>query len=144
MSADKERVLIAGAGPVGLVAACALAEAGIPVTIVEQSRELPKDLRASTFHPPTLDMLERFGVSEPLVAQGLICPQWQFRDRSEGVVATFDLGVLAEDTNHPYRLQCEQWKLTELLRDWIEKRDTAEIIYEAEAVGATQDETGAT
>lgn len=144
MSADRERVLIAGAGPVGLVAACALTEAGIPVTIVEQSRELPKDLRASTFHPPTLDMLERFGVSERLVAQGLICPQWQFRDRAEGVVATFDLGMLTEDTNHPYRLQCEQWKLTELLRDWIEKRDSAEIIYEAEALGASQDDTGAT
>lgn len=144
MVADKERVLIAGAGPVGLVAACALAEAGIPVTIVEQSRELPKDLRASTFHPPTLDMLERFGVSERLVEQGLVCPQWQFRDRSEGVVATFDLGLLSGDTNHPYRLQCEQWKLTELLRAWIEEREHVDLVYEAEAVGARQDDAGAT
>lgn len=144
MVADKERVLIAGAGPVGLVAACALAEAGIPVTIVEQSRELPKDLRASTFHPPTLDMLERFGVSARLVEQGLVCPQWQFRDRSEGVVATFDLGLLSGDTNHPYRLQCEQWKLTELLRTWIGERDHVDLVYEAEAVGARQDDAGAT
>lgn len=144
MVADKERVLIAGAGPVGLVAACALAEAGIPVTIVEQSRELPKDLRASTFHPPTLDMLERFGVSERLVEQGLVCPQWQFRDRSEGVVATFDLGLLSGDTNHPYRLQCEQWKLTELLRARIEERDHVDLVYEAEAVGARQDDASAT
>jgi 3-(3-hydroxy-phenyl)propionate hydroxylase len=144
MSADKERVLIAGAGPVGLVAACALAEAGVPVTIVEQSRELPKDLRASTFHPPTLDMLERFGVTESLVDQGLVCPQWQFRDRAEGVVATFDLGVLAQDTNHPYRLQCEQWKLTELLRERVENSGLVDLVYEAEAVGATQDEDTAT
>ncbi|WP_187972725.1 FAD-dependent oxidoreductase [Aquibium microcysteis] len=144
MVADKERVLIAGAGPVGLVAACALAEADIPVTIVEQSRELPKDLRASTFHPPTLDMLERFGVSDRLVEQGLVCPQWQFRDRAEGVVATFDLGLLSADTNHPYRLQCEQWKLTELLRARLEARDHVDLVYEAEAVGARQDDTGAT
>jgi 3-(3-hydroxy-phenyl)propionate hydroxylase len=140
MGSGKERVLIAGAGPVGLVAACALAEAGIPVTILEASRELPKDLRASTFHPPTLDMLERFGVSARLVEQGLVCPQWQFRDRAEGVVATFDLGVLANDTNHPYRLQCEQWKLTEMLRERIEDGGLVEIIYEAEAVGAAQDD----
>lgn len=144
MSEDKERVLIAGAGPVGLVAAYALAQAGIPVTIVERSRELPKDLRASTFHPPTLDMLERFGITARLVEQGLVCPQWQFRDRNEGVVATFDLGVLANDTGHPYRLQCEQWKLTEMLRERIEGGGLVEIVYETEALGATQDENGAT
>ena len=61
----------------------------VPVTVVEASRELPKDLRASTFHPPTLDMLERFGVTDKLIERGLVCPQWQFRDRNEGVVATF-------------------------------------------------------
>ncbi|HWK68966.1 MAG TPA: FAD-dependent monooxygenase [Rhizobiaceae bacterium] len=144
MSAYNERVLIAGAGPVGLVAACALAEAGIPVTIVEVSRELPRDLRASTFHPPTLDMLERFDVSARLVEQGLVCPQWQFRDRGEGIVATFDLGLLAQDTNHPYRLQCEQWKLTELLRARLEASDMVEIVYEAEAVSARQDDEGVT
>lgn len=140
MSRVKDRVLIAGAGPVGLVSACALAETGIPVTIVEASRELPKDLRASTFHPPTLDMLDRFGISERLVEQGLICPQWQFRDRSEGVVATFDLGILAGDTAHPYRLQCEQWKLTEILRERVEGGGLVEIVYEAEATGARQDD----
>jgi len=86
-----------------------LVEAGIPVTLVEAD-DLPRDLRASTFHPPTLDMLERFGVVESLVAQGLICPAWQFRDRRDGVV-TFDLGLLAGETRHPYRLQCEQWRL---------------------------------
>lgn len=144
MGGSSERVLIAGAGPVGLVAACALADAGIPATIVEASRELPKDLRASTFHPPTLDMLDRFGVSARLVEQGLVCPQWQFRDRAEGIVATFDLGVLKEDTNHPYRLQCEQWKLTEMLRDRIDGGGLVEIVYEAEALGAAQTEDGVT
>ena len=142
MGASRERVLIAGAGPVGLVSACALAEAGIPVTIVEVSRALPKDLRASTFHPPTLDMLERFGVSARLVEQGLTCPLWQFRDRVEGVVATFDLGILSNDTAYPYRLQCEQWKLTELLRDRLERSSLVDIVYEAEAVAAKQDDDG--
>ena len=81
-----ERVLVAGAGPVGLVAAACLVAEGIPVTIVEAEEDLPDDLRASTFHPPTLDMLERFpGLVDDLVAQGLVCPTWQFRDRREGV-----------------------------------------------------------
>src|SRR5512139_2527473 len=39
----ENRVLIAGAGPAGLVAAAVLADEGIPVTIVEQARDLPDD-----------------------------------------------------------------------------------------------------
>lgn len=144
MRANKDRVLIVGAGPVGLVSACCLSQAGIPVTIVEISPDLPNDLRASTFHPPTLDMLDRFQISEKLVERGLICPQWQFRDRQEGVVATFDLGVLKGETNHPYRLQCEQWKLSEELRAVIENDGQVEIIYGAKAVAVTQDDGGVT
>ncbi|WP_149746221.1 FAD-dependent monooxygenase [Rhizobium sp. RU35A] len=144
MKAYEHRVLIVGAGPVGLVAACCLSQAGIPVTIVETSRDLPRDLRASTFHPPTLDMLDRFGVTGTLVERGLVCPTWQFRDRQEGVIATFDLGVLAGETRHPYRLQCEQWKLSEELRKLIDADDQIEIRYGAKAVTVTQDEARVT
>ena len=51
-------VLIAGAGPVGCTAALALARAGVSVIMVEGCDTLPLELRASTFHPPTLDLLE--------------------------------------------------------------------------------------
>ncbi len=39
-------------------------------------------------------MLERFGVVGCMIEQGLICPTWQFRDRTEGVIATFELARL--------------------------------------------------
>jgi 3-(3-hydroxy-phenyl)propionate hydroxylase len=134
-----ERVLVAGAGPVGLVAAACLAAEGIPVTVVEAEEDLPDDLRASTFHPPTLDMLERFpGLVAALIAQGLICPTWQFRDRREGVIATFDLGVLKHDTAHPYRLQCEQWRLTRLLRDRLRDNPDVTFLYGARAADVSQ------
>ena len=116
---EQRRVIVAGAGPAGMVAAAYLAGEGIPVAIVEQERDLPADLRASTFHPPTLDMLTRFGVVDAMIAQGLVCPTWQFRDRHAGVIATFEMGRLAGDTAHPYRLQCEQWRLTRMLRDQL-------------------------
>ncbi|XDB00331.1 FAD-dependent monooxygenase (plasmid) [Sulfitobacter sp. LCG007] len=144
MNVKSEQVLIVGAGPVGLVAAASLADAGIPVTILERSDELPQDLRASTFHPPTLDMLDRFGVSEKLVARGLVCPNWQFRDRSEGIIAHFDLSLLKDETNHPYRLQCEQWKLTEAMRARFEESGGVELIYGVTAQSVTQDDDGVT
>ncbi len=108
-------VLIAGGGPVGLCAAFLLAGKGYDVVVVEQEPTLSRDLRASTFHPPTLDMLEPFGITAELLARGLICPSWQIRMHPSGERAVFDMSVLAGDTNHPYRLQCEQWKLSEAL-----------------------------
>ena len=71
-----------------LVTAALLVAEGIPVVVIEACNELPHDLRASTFHPPTLDMLEPLGVVGAMIDQGLICPTWQFRDRKDGVVAT--------------------------------------------------------
>jgi len=132
-------VIIAGAGPVGMVACAYLAGEGVRVTVVEQAQDLPDDLRASTFHPPTLDMLGRFGVVDALVKEGLVCPHWQFRDRQHGVIATFDLGLLRNDTAYPYRLQCEQWRLTRLLRDQLASNPDVTFVYDARAVDVVQD-----
>ena len=141
---DQRRVIVAGAGPAGLVAAAYLAGEGIPVTIVEQARDLPDDLRASTFHPPTLDMLERFGVVPAMIEQGLICPTWQFRDRQTGVIATFEMARLKNDTAHPYRLQCEQWRLTRMLRDKLAANPDVTFLYDAKATEVAQDADGVT
>ena len=85
-----ERVLISGAGPVGLVAAANLVHAGLPVTVFEAGADLSEESRASTFHPPTLDMLDRLGAAAALIAQGLIAPQFQYRSKRHGVLAQFD------------------------------------------------------
>ena len=138
----QKQVVIIGAGPVGLVAACLLVDEGIPVTIIESCPDLPRDLRASTFHPPTLDMLERFGVVKPMIDQGLICPTWQFRDRADGVVAEFDLSLLQGETNHPYRLQCEQWRLGEMLMARLQTQPLASIHFGLSATAVRQSDQG--
>jgi 3-(3-hydroxy-phenyl)propionate hydroxylase len=136
------KVLIVGAGPCGLVTANLLTDAAVPVVLIEACPELPHDLRASTFHPPTLDMLERFDVVDSMIAQGLICPVWQFRDRTDGMVATFELSRLLPDTNHPYRLQCEQWRLGELLYARIKSNPLATIRFGTSATAARQTADG--
>ena len=113
--APSERVLIAGAGPVGLVAAANLVRHGIPVTVLEAGPDLSEESRASTFHPPTLDMLDDLGVAQPLIAQGLLAPKFQYRSRQHGLIAQFDFAGIADVTRHPFRLQCEQSKLTRIL-----------------------------
>jgi 3-(3-hydroxy-phenyl)propionate hydroxylase len=141
-SDSRHPIIVVGAGPVGLVTANLLTDAGLPVTLVEACDDPPRDLRASTFHPPTLDMLERFGVVSSMIAQGLICPTWQFRDRHEGVIATFELERLAPDTGHPYRLQCEQWRLGEMLYARLKKSPSATVRLGTKAIDARQTAEG--
>jgi 3-(3-hydroxy-phenyl)propionate hydroxylase len=107
--------IIVGAGPVGLVAALRLAHMGHAVTVLEAEPDISEELRASTFHPPTLDMLDTLGLAQPLIAQGLVTPTWQVRIHETGEKAEFDLGVLRDDTAFAYRLQAEQWKLSRLV-----------------------------
>jgi 3-(3-hydroxy-phenyl)propionate hydroxylase len=133
-----ERVLIAGAGPVGLSAAAVLHAGGVPVTVLEAEPRLPETLRASTFQPPTLDLLDRFGATQRLIEMGRIARQVQYRDRA-GWVAELDFGVLAGDTKHPYRVQCEQFRLNQVLAALV-----PDVRFGAEVAGVAQDGDGVT
>lgn len=128
-------VLIAGAGPVGCTLALYLAQAGIPLILFEACDTLPLDLRASTFHPPTLDLLDELGLTERLLPQGLIVREFQFRDRKSGENANFNLRHIADRTAHPYRLQCEQYKLTQVAIDMLRDHPHAEVRFGSSVVG---------
>ena len=128
---SEDRVLIAGAGPVGMVAAGRLVQAGIPVTVFEAGSDLSTESRASTFHPPTLDMLAELGVTERLIDQGLVAPFVQYRLRDEGTLGRFDFGEIADQTDHPYRLQCEQWRLCRALLDKLADEPDFEICFDS-------------
>jgi 3-(3-hydroxy-phenyl)propionate hydroxylase len=143
MSADKH-VLIAGAGPVGLTAAANLIRYGVPVTVFEAGSDLSTESRASTFHPPTLDMLDALGAAAPLIAQGLIAPSFQYRTMRHGILAHFDFGAISDLTSHPYRLQCEQSRLTRILYDQLRARPGFNIEFGSEVIGASQNAAGVT
>jgi 3-(3-hydroxy-phenyl)propionate hydroxylase len=141
--AEKLPILIAGAGPVGLSCALALVDRGVPVAVFEAEPELPIDLRAGTYHPPTLEMLEPYGITDRMMAEGAIKVQnWQIRDREEGVLADFDLGILRNDTKHTYRLHLEQHKLTPLLLDKLRSYPHFAMRFSARVVAARQDGGG--
>ena len=70
----------------------------MPVTVFEQGPKLSEESRASTFHPPTLDMLHALGAAEPLIAQGLKAPAFQYRTKKHGLLAEFDFAAIADAT----------------------------------------------
>ncbi len=120
-------ILIAGAGPVGCTLALFLAQNDIPVILLEAQDSLPQDLRASTFHPPTLDMLAKLDLVEDMLSVGLKVDNYQYRDRRTNEIAKFDLSVLEGATGHPYRLQCEQYKMTQIVVDKLEAFPHAQV-----------------
>ena len=130
-------VVVAGAGPVGCVAAAVLAKADVRVTLVEAAPSLPRELRASTFHPATLEMLRPYGVVDEMIARGLVAQHFAYRDRRVGVVARFDLDELRDITNYPFRLQCEQFKLCEILLEKFASNPLIDVRFSS-AIGAVE------
>src|SRR5262249_44203852 len=91
---------------------------------------------ASTFHPPTLDMLHALGAAAPLIAQGLVAPKFQYRTKRDGILAQFDFGALADVTRHPYRVQSEQFRLTRILHDRLRDEPRFELRTDSKVVDA--------
>ena len=138
-------VLVVGLGPVGSVAALYLARLGITVAAIEAAPHgAAGDLRASTFHASTLEMLADMGAVDAILSYGLRAPIYQYRDRQTGEIFSFDLTELAARTRFPFRLQCEQHRLAHDLADKLAKEPTATLAFGRRLLFLEQDERGVT
>src|ERR1044072_3777081 len=104
-------VIVVGAGPGGLCLALALAQANVPVVLLEQLSDgnfLDQVPRAGSNHPATLEFFDRIGLYEKLEPRGIVAPKFHYWDRqSHSLIAEFDHALLKDDTRFPYVLQCE-------------------------------------
>jgi 3-(3-hydroxy-phenyl)propionate hydroxylase len=117
MEINSDRIIVVGAGPVGLCLSLALAQQDVRVCLVESRGEdnfLEQVPRAGTNHPATLEYLDRIGLYDKLEPRGIIAPLFHYWDRHERkLVAEFDHAHLKDDTKFPYVLQCERIKIVE-------------------------------
>ena len=74
MGVHETTVCVVGAGPVGLVAAIALARAGVPSVLVDADEGPVAESRAIIVHAGMLEVLDDLGVAGDLVAQGRRVP----------------------------------------------------------------------
>ncbi|WP_043830100.1 FAD-dependent oxidoreductase [Muricoccus aerilatus] len=138
-------VIVAGAGPVGVVTALALADAGFAVTLIEAAADIDRNPRASTTHPSTLAMIERVGLIDRFVREGLIARYFQFWDRPAGQkVAEFDHQILADDTPFPFVVQTEQHKLARMGLDRLATLPNATIRMNTGLTALEQNADGVT
>ncbi|WP_410641864.1 FAD-dependent monooxygenase [Amycolatopsis sp. lyj-346] len=102
-------VLIAGAGPAGLLLAAELALAGVRTTVVERLPERPPYCRGFTLNARALDLLARRGLAEGLVAEGHRVPHAPVT----GLPGPLLLDGAA--TDHPFSLGIPQTRVEEVL-----------------------------
>ncbi len=126
----------------GLVLAWRLVRAGIEVRVFEREPTLVPMLRSSTFHPPTLDMLDEDGVGQALHRAGRVTPSWQIRLHETGERAEFNLSIISDATRHPWRLQCDQSVLVNELERRLNAIDRRIVRRGAEVTAAGEDAQG--
>jgi 3-(3-hydroxy-phenyl)propionate hydroxylase len=117
MSKPSDRIIVIGAGPVGLCLSLALAQDGVAVCLVEALGDdniLEQVPRAGTNHPATLELFDRIGLYDKIAPRGIIAPLFHYWERRDNkLIAEFDHGHLKDDTRFPYVLQCERIKIVE-------------------------------
>jgi 3-(3-hydroxy-phenyl)propionate hydroxylase len=148
MDKPSNRVIVIGAGPVGLCLALALAQQGIPVCLIEALGDhnfLEQVPRAGTNHPATLELFARIGLYDKLEPRGIIAPLFHYWDRHEGkLVAEFDHAHLKDDTRFPYVLQCERIKIVEEALKLVKAHPGIELRLSTEFTAFSQTADGVT
>ena len=142
------RIVVIGAGPVGLCLSLALAQADQKVCLVEALGDdnfLEQVPRAGTNHPATLEMFDRLGLYQKLEPRGIIAPVFHYWDRHENaLIAAFDHAELKNDTRFPYVLQCERIKIVEEALKMAKAQSNIDLRLNTEFLSFTQDADGVT
>src|SRR5438105_4010984 len=127
-------VVVAGAGPTGLMLAGELALAGVDVAILE--RRPNQDLagsRAGGLHSRTIEILDQRGIADRFLAEGQKAQVAGF--------ASVRLDISDFPTRHNYGLGLWQNHIERILAGWIRELGVR-IHYDAEVTGFTQDAAG--
>lgn len=136
--ASEPRVLIAGAGPVGLVAAIELARRGAAVRIIDKNAERTGLSKAVGVNARSLEVLEPSGVAPALIDAGLKVRRINLRYDGEALAAV-DFSRL--DHRYNFILCLPQSETEAVLEAALEARGVA-VERETELVGFAQDDAG--
>ncbi|WP_232251083.1 FAD-dependent monooxygenase [Actinoalloteichus sp. GBA129-24] len=128
-------VVIAGAGPTGLMLACELRLAGVDVVVVDRLGERTGESRAGGIHSRTLEVLDQRGVLDRFLALG----KPELVGHFSGLYLEFD----ESESRHPYPLTILQPVIERLLEEWAGEFGTW-VRRSSEVVGVHQDEAGVT
>ncbi len=134
MTMTERAVVIAGAGPTGLMLAGELALAGVDVAIIE--RRLDQNLpgsRAGGLQSRTIEVFDQRGIADRFLAEGQVAQVAGF-----GMIR---LDISDFPTRHPYGLGLWQKHVERILAGWVAELGVP-IDYGTEVTGFVQDDAG--
>ena len=133
-------VLVVGAGPTGLTAACELLRRGLTVRVIDQAATPATTSKAIAVHARTLEIFDDMEIAEKAIEQGVKLGGLSVIAAGETVVSA-DLGELP--TRYPFLLSLSQAATETLLLELLSARGVA-VERGAKLVSLAQDGTGVT
>lgn len=141
---SNSKVVVVGAGPVGLLTALGLAQAGVSVTVVERASAINTSPRAAVYHSGVLDGLDLLGVLDDVLRVGVRATDLNFLVYRTGERIAMDIGVLDDEVPHPYNVNLGQDKLGAIALDHLRRHSGATVSFDTAVTGLTQDDDGVT
>ena len=149
MREERTEVLVVGAGPVGLLTAILLAEAGIEVRVIDREARTAARSYACALHPRTLRLLERMGLAAPIIERGRRLDKIAFYD---GATRQAEVKLSGLGGPFPFMVILPQNVFEDVLEQRLRKAGAAvtwnhrfnDLQSEAGTVVATVEELGAT
>lgn len=118
---DQLPVAIVGAGPIGLTTALGLAHYGVPFILLEEDAVLSRDTKAGTVLTRTLEVWDRYGCVEAVLAAALRIDEIGDIDKSTNTPrASVQLEELVRDTRFPFVINIPQHHLEPILANALE------------------------
>ncbi|WP_342660465.1 6-hydroxy-3-succinoylpyridine 3-monooxygenase HspB [Rhodococcus ruber] len=134
----QQTVIVAGAGPVGVLNALGLARAGIPVTVLERAGAVVQSPRAMVYHWSVLDGLDRLELFHPASRRGFLKQGYTYRVHATGEEVSFGLDVLEGSVSHPYNLHLGQNALVEIALEQLARYPHATVLWDTEVQSLSQ------
>lgn len=135
----KTKVLIIGAGPTGLMAACLLQKAGVDFIIIDKKEGPTVESRALVVQSCSLEIYDHLGLANSALLQGEIIEKFQLVVKGRNVQEV-KMGRMGEGISpFPFVLMLEQSKNESLLVEQLEK-NKGRVFWNTELTSIVQDE----
>jgi 2-polyprenyl-6-methoxyphenol hydroxylase-like FAD-dependent oxidoreductase len=139
-----EDVIIVGGGPVGMICALGLAQAGVRVTVVEAEAGIIDSPRAAVYFWSVLDGLGQLGILQAAETAGVRKQDYTYLVRRSGERIAYSMEVLAGHTPHPYNLHLGQHRLADIALRRLQACSNATIRFGTRLAELRQDGEGVT
>jgi 3-(3-hydroxy-phenyl)propionate hydroxylase len=135
----RQRMVIVGAGPVGLTAAIDFAQRGTPALVVDEDTTVSVGSRAICYAKRTLEILDRLGCAERMVAKGV---RWSVGKVFIRDALAYQFDLLPE-TGHrrPAFINLQQYYFEEYLVDRARELDV-DIRWHNKVIGVAARDDG--